>query len=175
MSDLSKLFINKIEDITLIDDVCSYPDYVFLEAQAAHSRYKYLDNVKNKDVRNCSSAMLSEKTQEYLANNVEPFVHEYAKKNNILISNRSYQLVRYTEGQFFVDHTDTTEEFPRKISTLLYINDDYLGGEIVFTKLNLSLKPEKDTLIIFPSSSDFSHSAEPIISGTKYVIVGFWS
>jgi predicted 2-oxoglutarate/Fe(II)-dependent dioxygenase YbiX len=175
MSDLSKLFINKIENITLIDDVCSYPDYVFLEAQAAHSRYKHLDNVKNKDVRNCSSAMLSEKTQSYLANNVEPIVHEYAQKNNILISNKSYQLVRYTEGQFFVDHTDTTEEFPRKISTLLYVNDDYLGGEIVFTKLNLSLKPEKDTLIIFPSSSDFSHSAEPIISGTKYVIVGFWS
>lgn len=175
MNNSERLFIEKIKDNDLKISVDSYPEYVWLEAQAAHSRYKSLPNVKNTDIRNCSSALPLEHTQTVLSEIIEPIVYSYAKKNNIEISTKSYQVVRYTEGQFFVDHTDTTEEFPRKISTLLYLNDDYLGGEIVFTKLGLSIKPEKNTLMIFPSSSDFSHSAEPVLSGTKYVVVGFWS
>jgi predicted 2-oxoglutarate/Fe(II)-dependent dioxygenase YbiX len=175
MNNIDKLVIKEIEDIDLINIVKSYPEYVWLEAQAAHSRYKKLKNVRNTDIRNCSSALLLKKDQKILDDMLDSIIDTYSKNNNIHFSTKSYQVVRYTEGQFFIDHTDATEEFPRKISALLYLNDDYTGGEIVFTKLGLSFKPKKNTLIIFPSSSEFSHSAEPIKSGTKYVIVGFWS
>jgi len=175
MNDKDLFLVETIDDIDLEDIVKSYPNYVWLESQAAHSRYKHLPNVKNTDIRNCSATKISKDIQKILFEKIEPIVYEYAKKNKISFFSSEYQLVKYTEGQFFIEHTDSTEEFPRKISALLYLNEDYSGGEIVFSQLNISIKPTKNMLVVFPSSSNFSHSAEPVISGTKYVIVGFWS
>lgn len=86
----------------------------------------------------------------------------------------SFTLVRYTEGQFFAEHSDGGEGLNRKISIVIYLNDDYEGGEIYFRNLNLTMKPRANSLVIFPSTEEFVHEAKPVISGTKYVITSFW-
>jgi len=91
-----------------------------------------------------------------------------------LTSHEGYQVVKYTAGQYFKDHADATEEFPRKLSTVYYFNDDYEGGEIFFSNLGITIKPESNSMIVFPSSEEYRHTANVIKSGTKYAIVGFW-
>ena len=146
------------------------------DAIVANSRIKnYGGKITTKEIRDASIKALDQDLHKLFLKNIDPIVQKYALANNIKINNlEGYHLVKYEVGQFFKEHTDQTEEFPRKISAVFYLNDNYDGGTITFPKLDVSFKPEERTLFVFPSTEEFSHSADPIVSGTKYVIVGFW-
>lgn len=176
MTIKDNLFITQVEGIDIEEILPSYPESAWSMGGIAESRYKNIKGLtKATDLRSAYSTLPCNTLKKFLEDVVDPIVDNYAKENDIAFNEKEYQLVRYKEGQFFKEHADATEEFPRKISILLYLNEDYTGGEIIFTKESISIKPKKNTLIIFPSSEDFSHSAEPVISGIKYVVVGFRS
>jgi hypothetical protein len=82
-----------------------------------------------------------------------------------------YMLLRYTEGQEYTVHTDTIRDRPRLVSGLLYLNDDYTGGELHFPRQNLTIKPEAGTLVMFHANASYPHASLPITSGVKYVVV----
>ncbi len=54
-------------------------------------------------------------------------------------------------------------------SLVAYINDDYEGGEINFPDHNITIKPKKGSLIIFPSQVPFVHEVKTVISGDRYM------
>jgi len=167
MKNENGLLIKKLDGITLDQIIDSYPEEVWEKGGVALSR-------KNKNIRSVNSAGLCKTLKGFVEEVIDPIVNEYAKNNFIQPGNpNNYQLVRYKQGDFFKNHVDATTEFPRTISILFYLNDNYSGGEIFFPNINMFLKPEANTLIVFPSSKNFSHSAETVTSGTKYVFVGF--
>jgi predicted 2-oxoglutarate/Fe(II)-dependent dioxygenase YbiX len=55
-------------------------------------------------------------------------------------------------------------------ATILYVNDDFEGGEIFFPEVNISLKPEKGSLCIFTGKSGILHGVAEVTSGTRYSI-----
>ena len=57
---------------------------------------------------------------------------------------------------------------------LAFLNDDYQGGEINFTKQNIKIKPQAGSVLVFPFSAEFEYTYEPIVSGTRYLIPSFW-
>lgn len=74
-----------------------------------------------------------------------------------------------------IGNPKTPSGFPsREISSVFYWNEDYEGGEIVFPNQNKKIKPSSGMLILFPSSSDFSHKVLPVKSGLRYVSTNFW-
>jgi predicted 2-oxoglutarate/Fe(II)-dependent dioxygenase YbiX len=54
---------------------------------------------------------------------------------------------------------------------VLYLNDDYLGGEIEFPHYDVKIKPEAGTLVLFPSNYAYRHIAHEVTSGIKYALV----
>lgn len=69
----------------------------------------------------------------------------------------------------------TPSGFPtREISSLIYWNDNYLGGEICFPNQSITLKPKAGTLILFPSDNNFPHKVLPVKEGLRYVSTNFW-
>lgn len=64
--------------------------------------------------------------------------------------------------------------FEPDFSGLLYLNDEYGGGEIVFPNQDLVLKPKPGTLIFFTGSMDFPHSVNEVLSGNRYNLVSFF-
>lgn len=84
-----------------------------------------------------------------------------------------YQILKYSLGQAFSEHTDEIPENKRTISTILYLNDDYEGGELRFTKFGLTHRPTRGDYIVFPSMWSYSHVAQGVTKGTKYAIVSF--
>ena len=64
--------------------------------------------------------------------------------------------------------------FESDYSGLLYLNDEYTGGEIVFPNHGLTLKPKTGTLIFFAGSMDFPHSVNEVLSGNRYNLVSFF-
>jgi predicted 2-oxoglutarate/Fe(II)-dependent dioxygenase YbiX len=97
----------------------------------------------------------------------------YAQKFNINenLYHESYQALKYRPGEFYKAHYDGGTESGRSISAIVYLNDDYEGGEIEFTNFKIKLKPEKGMLILFPSNYAYTHIAHPVTKGTKYSLV----
>jgi len=59
------------------------------------------------------------------------------------------------------------------VSAVVYINDDFEGGELVFPKVEYSYKPVAGSCIIFPSNIEYSHYVASVISGER-VVLPFW-
>lgn len=100
----------------------------------------------------------------------------YAQKYNIdTLYNTSYDILKYCGGQEYKNHYDGSTNTGRVVSAIIYLNNDYDGGEIEFVNFGIKIKPEPGMLIIFPSNYAYSHIAHPVVSGTKYAIVTWFT
>ena len=94
-------------------------------------------------------------------------------------------LMRYHEGGFYVRHADSENMDPdtctwhkvidRDLSMLIYLNNDYEGGELSFYNLNYQVRPRAGAAVMFPSGHRYLHQAETVTSGVRYAIVSWAS
>jgi prolyl 4-hydroxylase len=82
-----------------------------------------------------------------------------------------FNLLKYQTGEEYKAHFDGTTQTHRAFSPILYLNDDYTGGELEFVHHNVKIKPTAGMLAIFPSNYAYAHIAHPVLTGTKYAIV----
>lgn len=92
-----------------------------------------------------------------------------------LRSDLGYQLLRYGPGQHFSEHVD---EMPgpsvygqRQLTAILYLNDDFEGGELVLPQQELVYKPRRGSLVLFPAGFCFPHASRAVERGIKYSAV----
>jgi hypothetical protein len=99
-------------------------------------------------------------------------------ENEISINRVLYQVLR--EGEELGYHTDAYGGVDGYgvigYSALLYLTDDYEGGEILFYDDNASTayKPELGTLIYFKGDENYPHSVNKIINGERANIILFF-
>ena len=118
-----------------------------------------------------SNGVLSDLSNDF-HNNITPYLDYYSQKYSIPIrSTENAQLLRYSKGQHLAEHFDRARFVPRILSLTYYIDDDYEGGEIEFVNFNLKIKSKKNQLLIFPSSNMYVHKVNPVISGSRHVII----
>jgi len=89
------------------------------------------------------------------------------------IEHSNYDILKYGKNQKFTNHIDDHQKFPRRISTVYYINENYSGGEILFPRFNISYKPKANQLLIFPSNYVYNHSVNEVTDGTRYAVVSW--
>lgn len=82
-----------------------------------------------------------------------------------------FNILKYQTGEEYKIHFDGLTSSHRSYSPILYLNDDYTGGELEFVHHGIKIKPTAGMLAIFPSNFAYSHIAHPVITGTKYAIV----
>lgn len=71
-------------------------------------------------------------------------------------------------------HTDQHTDPSIQYATILYINDDYVEGELFFKNLDLKLRPKPGDLLFFPGNEKYEHGVKHVGEGPiRYVIVGF--
>jgi len=85
----------------------------------------------------------------------------------------AFNFVKYEgEGKHFRVHADHGPAYNCTVSAVIYINDDYEGGEIEFPRLNNYVhKPKVGDIVVFPSNYIYEHASLPMKSGTKYSVV----
>jgi predicted 2-oxoglutarate/Fe(II)-dependent dioxygenase YbiX len=84
---------------------------------------------------------------------------QYLKKTGFELSKYSWtrplELVRWRVNSFLAAHSDGSDEpedFPlMKIGSLIYLNDEYEGGELYFNDYKITIKPNPGDLVIFPN------------------------
>jgi len=110
-------------------------------------------------------------------NKIFSIINEYGKKvYDLVLEKYNGEFVDYDPGKTHIarfepgskmhEHFDSSR--PNDIATLLYINDDYDGGEIYFPELDISIKPESGDLICFPDNPGFTHGVKEISGFVRY-------
>jgi Rps23 Pro-64 3,4-dihydroxylase Tpa1-like proline 4-hydroxylase len=97
---------------------------------------------------------------------IEEQIHEHEKEE--------LSLLRYQTGQKYDAHYDGGTITGRSVSPILYINDDYEGGELEFVHHGVTIKPKAGSLYLFPANYAYAHIAHPVTKGTKYAMVTFF-
>ena len=90
---------------------------------------------------------------------------------NIKQKDSTLTITRWDTGSKLTLHVDdlgyvTDNHLP----TLVYLNDDYEGGELGFATHNLIIKPKKGDLIMFPGNMHYAHEVFEVLSGTRYTL-----
>lgn len=93
----------------------------------------------------------------------------------------SPQFLYYNKGGKYEVHNDS-EDFlngklervcERDITILIYLNDNYEGGELEFPDWGITFKPKPGTIIAFPSYIEFSHRVLPVTKGNRFNLVSW--
>lgn len=101
-------------------------------------------------------------------------IDDYCKYWGINITYyEAFNFVKYEgAGQEFKVHADHGPMYNCTVSAVVYLNDDYEGGEIKFPRLdNVVHKPKAGDIAVFPSNYIYEHASLPMVSGTKYCVV----
>jgi hypothetical protein len=77
--------------------------------------------------------------------------------------------------ELFHDHADAwhNDSATRQISIIMYLSDVEEGGSTTFTNYDISVKPVKGRVLLFPANFIYKHRAEPPISDIKYASISW--
>jgi hypothetical protein len=82
------------------------------------------------------------------------------------------EIIRYPEGGEFKPHTDTHRgNAERAFTVIVYMDDDFTGGETEFPRLDYRCQPKAGRVLVFLPTE--LHAGRPVLSGEKTVLV-FW-
>lgn len=83
---------------------------------------------------------------------------------------------RQYEGVALTEHVDNHTDPSLVYASVAYINEDYNGGEVFFSNFGISFSPKAGSLIIFPTSEEWSHGVTEVEAGpVRYVLPIFIS
>ena len=93
------------------------------------------------------------------------------------------EILRYREGGEYIPHSDSenwngqARKWERKVdrdySILVYLNEGYFGGDLVFPNFGVRIAPKRGMLIAFPSDARYLHAAKPVLQGVRYALVSW--
>jgi hypothetical protein len=161
---------------TLESNLSAGGKYKWSEAQVTNSttpikkaKYKQ-ENLGPRDETNSELIDLHEEIYQKL----KYCIDDYAKYWGInVVYYEAFNFVKYEgAGTHFNIHADHGPAYNCTVSAVIYINDDYEGGDLKFPRLdNLVYKPRVGDIAVFPSNYIYEHASLPMESGTKYCVV----
>ncbi len=178
MGDL-KDFIHIYEN-ALETDVCDFLIKLFDKVPQKHEHHNN-DGKPNFTqfnlTENCELAPEVNRVHNYIIEKIFEYRDKYYEFANTCIfpkehSLEQFRIKRYNPGgeDRFDTHVDVTnhDSSRRFLSFMWYLNTVENGGNTVFS--NMSICPQKGTLLIFPPLWMYPHCGEAPMSGPKYIM-----
>lgn len=82
---------------------------------------------------------------------------------------------KYSTGKEMGPHIDSYgDERSPVLSVVLYLNDNYEGGNLFFPQQDVNIKPSAGSIVVFPSIAPYFHQSKIVTKGIKYMSPGFW-
>jgi prolyl 4-hydroxylase len=173
--------LTKDECLKLIN----YTKEVGLETSEVLTYGKGKDTSIDSDYRKCKQAWINDNHNEV----VLKLAQQSEKLTGIPIKNQeNTQVAMYEIGGIFKEHYDSCvyddKEYcnikhnagERRSTLLVYLNDDFTGGETEFVECGIKIKPIAGKGVLFWSTDENEklihkslHKAHPIISGEKWI------
>ena len=92
-----------------------------------------------------------------------------AASSNIKTTEGILSILKYLKAGYLPPHQDQGVS-SRVLSTVGYLNEDYDGGEIHFSYLDITIKPEAGSVVFFPSNFIYVHEVKPMVRGIRYAV-----
>lgn len=99
--------------------------------------------------------------------------------------NDGFMVVKWFPGMSHDPHADNMIESwgndeknvfrYREFGAVLYLNDNFNGGETYYPQHNFFVKPKTGTLIIHPADNNHIHGVSEIKDKTRYTLASFWT
>jgi len=179
-ADWQNLNIIKYGDIWQFEEALLNPEEL-VKSLSAMPNWKPYNNDGGGSTLNAKAIYIDKTNYQYkkfievfseCINNYTPALNKNISKEHI--DSLQFMTRVYFAGSYMSKHYDkygylledgkpTTPIF----TSILYLNEDYQGGELFFTKHDLTIKPKAGTLIMFPSFEN--HLVNKIISGERYM------
>ena len=109
-----------------------------------------------------------------------PIVEEYLSYSPLLNSSSYYlkhlSVMEHQENFNIPYHYDAeisymnNKEYIRNFAILIYLNDDFECGELIFPVQKVSIKPKVGLGLIFPTSFMFPHLTNPALGANRFVL-----
>jgi hypothetical protein len=107
---------------------------------------------------------------------VEEVVDDYRKQN--LLPNafhEPFSVLKYMQEGEYHAHYDHFRDNARVFSLVAMLSEPEEGGELEFPIFNTTVKLSAGSLVLFPANFPYLHIAHPVVSGTKYSMVTWYS
>ena len=129
----------------------------------------------DKDIRNSKTLLLNDKDH--------PIIQKIALITELLTglplnTQEDLQITHYNTDGKFHPHYDANNMYggQRRATLIIYLNDDFEGGETVFTKLDKIITPKKGHGLLFLNTdssdeiiADSMHQGNKVIAGEKWI------
>lgn len=113
-------------------------------------------------------------------------MRDIIKSHNIISTNiyAEYpQFVKWEPGWELPPHCDNCEPDGitpnatpwRSHGGVIYLNDNFEGGEIFYPKLNKEIRPKPGMMVIHPAGIDYLHGIKKVTEGIRHTISVFFT
>lgn len=188
-----------VEDLVLVEDFLSKDEVDHIKAIIDKTsdddwRVEYLGNLK----RFCMEKFGRDDVDNLVAEGKFEITRNWEDKNYNIRHEKIYEVMhsrlsdmvensdntlelsgfatiqRMQPGVELKSHTDEHTDPSIRYATILYLNDEYVDGELFFQNKDLQVRPKPGSLLIFPGNEEFEHGVRHVGEGPiRYVIVGF--
>lgn len=174
---------NTVKEIIQYADQCSSTPLQVIDSKTSTPNKL----VQTQDTRRIASRVdLGERRDDLIEIVRRSFIELAARCFNVELDwFEAPELMRYNQGGRYLGHADSEnidietgqwkKIIDRDLSFLLYLNDDFEGGELSFYKLRYQVWPKAGAAVLFPSDHRYFHQAEEVKRGVRYAIVSWAS
>lgn len=113
---------------------------------------------------------------------VETFTKVTAEAHNTHVQLNELHAAKWLSGSAGDYHADDSDldgndngGSHNVFSTILYLNNDYEGGEVYFKNQDLMLKLDPGTILTFKGDLNSVHKINEVLNGTRYNIISFFN
>lgn len=101
-------------------------------------------------------------------------VHNIFRLNDSLTFNGFGVIQRQYEGAELTIHVDNHTDPSLDWAVIVYLNDNYSNGELIFPDRKIEIKPKSGSMLMFPTHEGYRHGVKPPGPGPKrYVLPSF--
>jgi len=172
-------FVNKIDEEPLSHKAIT-PWHPWVASNDPSQIYGYEKDIYIETVKAGSGNEKVDLRTLYIANSMEMAyrmcydrymdARPHLDKNAHILRLDNVQIKKWNVGHNMGPHTDGYDgDTDLVFSLVCYLNEDYEGGEIVFPNQNITVKPKKGSLIMFPSQEPFVHQVNEVKAGYRYM------
>ena len=123
------------------------------------------------------NGVLSAQVNQYLQSTLNHYCLSYDSLGSVPLTSWHVKMQMTPEGggyHVFHHEDGSYNESQRTAVWMIYLNEDFEGGETEFFYQKRRIKPTTGTVVIWPAGYTHTHRGNLVLKGTKYIVTGWF-
>ena len=124
------------------------------------------------------NGMADRDLNQYLIAGIDEYTHIFGHMKQVPMYTTTQKVQKTPAGggyHVWHDENSGVAHSTRVAVWMVYLNDNFEGGETEFLYYKRRIQPKKGTLLIWPAGLTHAHRGGLVLSGNKYVVTGWFN